>query len=255
MGLFEVLEEGFIVGNSVIHRLDPRIKTFVAGIFSIVVAVSDRFSALIPALLIALSFTFLARLPIQRVVVRLLIVNAFVLFLWLLLPFTTEGAPLFSLGPLTATKAGILLATLITLKSNTIILTLMALMSTMSIFTMGRALRDLRVPVKFVNLIFLTYRYIHVIYLEYRRLIQAAKIRGFHPGNNIHTYRTYAYLVGMLLVKSYERAERVRAAMLCRGFQGKFYDLREFNLNAKDLVILFLMLTGVSGIALLQWLG
>ena len=212
-----MLEEGFIVGDSVIHRLDPRIKTFVAGVFSIVVAVSDRFPALIPALLIALSFIFLARLPIRRVIVRLLIVNAFIFFLWLLLPFTTEGSPLFSLGPLTATKAGILLATLITLKSNTIILALMALISTMSIFTMGRALRDLRIPAKIVHLIFLTYRYIHVIYLEYHRLIQAAKIRGFHPGNNIHTYRTYSYLIGMLLVKSYERAERVRAAMLCRG--------------------------------------
>jgi cobalt/nickel transport system permease protein len=248
-----VLEEGFIAGDSVIHRLDPRIRSIVAGIFSIVVAVSDRFLALIPALLIALFFAFLARLPIQRVFYRLLIVNSFVFFLWLLLPFTTEGPPLFSIGPLIATKAGILSATLITLKSNTIILALMALMATMSVFTMGRALADLCVPSKIVHLIFLTYRYIHVINMEYRRLIQAVKIRGFHPGNNLHTYRTYAYLVGMLLVKSYERAERVRAAMLCRGFRGKFYDLREFELRTTDIIVMFLMLIGISGIALLQW--
>jgi cobalt/nickel transport system permease protein len=249
-----VLEEGFIVGDSVIHRLDPRVKSIVAGIFSIVVAVSDRFLALIPALFIALFFVFLARLPIQRVFSRLLIVNGFIFFLWLLLPFTTEGSPLFSIGPLTATKAGILTATLITLKSNTIILAFMALMATMSVFTMGRALGDLCVPSKIVQLISLTYRYIHVINIEYRRLIKAAKIRGFHPGNNLHTYRTYAYLVGMLLVKSYERAERVRAAMLCRGFRGKFYDLREFELKTTDLIVMFLMLIGVSGVALLQWL-
>jgi cobalt/nickel transport system permease protein len=118
---------------------------------------------------------------------------------------------------------------------------------------MGRALSDLRVPSKIVHLVFLTYRYIHVINMEYRRLIKAAKIRGFHPGNNLHTYRTYAYLVGMLLVKSYERAERVRAAMLCRGFRGKFYDLMEFELKSTDLIVLFLMLIGVSLIALLQW--
>jgi cobalt/nickel transport system permease protein len=89
--------------------------------------------------------------------------------------------------------------------------------------------------------------------MEYRRLIKAVKIRGFHPGNNLHTYRTYAYLVGMLLVKSYERAERVRAAMLCRGFRGKFYDLREFELRTTDIIVMFLMLIGISGIALLQW--
>ena len=249
-----LIEAGFIFGDSILHRLDPRIKVFAAGIFSVVVAVSDRFLALVPAFFIALFYIILARLPIQSVFNRLLIVNAFIFFLWLLLPFTTDGFPLFSIGPLTATKEGILLATLISLKSNTIILALMALMSTMSIFTMGRALRDLHVPSKIVHLIFMTYRYIHVIYQEYNRLIQAMKIRGFHPGNNIHTYRTYAYLVGMLLVKSYERAERVHAAMLCRGFHGKFHDLREFHINTKDLIILVLMLVGVSGIALLQWM-
>ena len=90
--------------------------------------------------------------------------------------------------------------------------------------------------------------------MEYSRLIKAVKIRGFQAGNNLHTYRTYAYLVGMLLVKSYERAERVRAAMLCRGFRGIFYDLREFELKPSDLIIMFLMLIGVSGVALLQWL-
>lgn len=250
-----MFEEGFIEGDSVIHRLDPRVKSIVAAIFSIVVAVSNRFMALIPALMIALSLMFLARLSIQKVFSRLIIVNGFIFFLWLLLPFTTEGSPLFSFGPLTATKAGIHAVALITLRSNTIILAFMALMATMSVFTMGRALGDLYIPSKIVLLIFLTYRYIHVIYMEYHRLIKAAKIRGFHPRNSIHTYRTYAYLVGMLLVKSYDRAERVRAAMLCRGFRGKFYDLRDFDLNASDLVIMALMLLGVSGVAILQWIG
>ena len=250
-----MFDEGFIEGDSVIHRLDPRVRSIVAATFSIVVAVSDRFMALIPALIVSLVFITLARLSIQKVFSRLIIVNGFILFLWFMLPFTTDGSPLFSFGPLTTTKTGIHAAILITLKSNTIILALVALTATMSVFTMGRALGDLHVPSKIVHLIFLTYRYIHVIHLEYHRLVTALKIRGFHPRNNIHTYRTYAYLVGMLLVKSSDRAERVRAAMLCRGFQGKFYDLKDFELNVSDFVILVLMLMGVSGIALLQWIG
>lgn len=248
-----MFEERFIEGDSLIHRLDPRVKSIVAGIFSIVVAVSDRFAALIPALMIAVTFIILARLSVRDVIARLLIVNGFIFFLWVILPFTTEGFPLFSVGPLTATRAGIRDAALITLKSNTIILALIALTTTMSVFTLGRALGDLHIPSKVVHLIFLSYRYIHVMYQEYRRLIKAAKIRGFHPRNNIHTYRTYAYLVGMLFVKSYDRAERVRAAMLCRGFQGKFYDLKDFQLNATDLVMMVLMLMGVWVIVLLQW--
>jgi cobalt/nickel transport system permease protein len=250
-----VFEERFIEGDSLIHRLDPRVKSIVAGTFSIVVAVSDRFTALIPALIIAITLIILARLSVREVLARLLIVNGFILFLWVVLPFTTDGSPLFSIGPLTATGAGVHSAALITLKSNTIILALIALTSTMSVFTLGRALGDLRIPSKIVHLIFLSYRYIHVIYQEYHRLINAAKIRGFHPRNNIHTYRTYAYLVGMLFVKSYDRAERVRAAMLCRGFQGKFYDLKDFGLNKTDLAAMVLMLIGVSGIVILQWVA
>jgi cobalt/nickel transport system permease protein len=118
----------------------------------------------------------------------------------------------------------------------------MAFVATMSVFTMGRAMRHLHVPNKIVQLFFFTYRYIHVIHMEYQRLMKTLKIRGFYPRTNLHTYRTYAYLVGMVIVRSHDRAERVRAAMLCRGFSGTFYDLSEFSFKASDLVALVLML-------------
>ncbi|MEE9612088.1 MAG: energy-coupling factor transporter transmembrane component T, partial [Desulfatiglandales bacterium] len=115
-------------------------------------------------------------------------------------------------------------------------------------------MRHLHVPTKIVHLFFFTYRYIHVIHTEYQRLIKAIKIRGFHPRTNLHTYRTYAYLVGMVIVKSHDRAQRVRAAMLCRGFSGRFYDLSDFSFKASDLVILVLMLLAVMGVGFLQWI-
>ena len=62
-------------------------------------------------------------------------------------------------------------------------------------------------------------------------------------------------LVGMLLIRSHDRAERVRAAMLCRGFRGKFYDLKDFSMRNMDYVVMFLMLIATTGIALLQWMG
>jgi cobalt/nickel transport system permease protein len=245
--------EGFLHADSPIQRLDPRVKTIVAGVFSIVVAISDRFSALIPAVFLALVLVCFSRLPIKKVCFRLLVVNGLILLLWCFLPFTLEGEAFFKVGPLVATKEGVIYATVITLKSNAIILALMALIATMSVFTVGRAMRYLRVPAKLVHLFFFTYRYIHVIYSEYQRLMKAMKIRGFRPRTNMHTYRTYAYMVGMLLVKSHDRAERVRAAMLCRGFRGKFYDLSEFTLKPSDVAIMVLMILSVAGIGILEW--
>lgn len=248
-----MIEEGFVHGDSPIHRLDPRVKTIVAGVFSVVVAASDRFQALVPAIFLALVFVFFSKLPMKKVCLRLLIVNSLILFLWCFLPFTLEGEELLRLGPLVATREGVTYSAAITLKSNAIVLTLMALIATMSVFTVGRALRYLHVPGKIVQLFFFTYRYIHVIHMEYRRLMRAIKIRGFRAQTNMHTYRTYAYLVGMLLVKSHDRAERVRAAMLCRGFRGKFYDLSQLTLKTSDVAVMALMMSAVLALGLLQW--
>ena len=118
-----MIEESFLVGDSFIHRLDPRARIIVAAAFSIVVATSDRFVALVPAIMIAVSFTFLARLSIKKVCFRLLMVNGLMLLLWFSVPFTFQGEPLFSVGPLTATREGVIYAAILTIKSNAIIIT------------------------------------------------------------------------------------------------------------------------------------
>ena len=79
------------------------------------------------------------------------------------------------------------------------------------------------------------------------------RIRGFVPRTNIHTYRSYAYLVGMLLVRSYDRAERIHKAMLCRGFSGKYYTLSRSSIKIGDILYLSLMLAAILGLAFLQW--
>ena len=67
---------------------------------------------------------------------------------------------------------------------------------------------------------------------------KAMQARGFKPTTNTHTYRSYAWLVGMLLVKSWDRAERVNDAMRCRGFRGRFYSLTEFTAKPTDTIFL-----------------
>lgn len=247
-----MIEQGFETGDSMIHRFDPRAKVVVAACFSLVVALCDRFSATLPALFSALFLVLLAGLPLRKVFLRLLAVNSLILLLWVFLPFTFQGETLFRLGSLSASREGVLYAALITVKANAIIMALISLVATMSVFDLGRAMRRLRVPTKIVHLFLFTYRYIHVIYKEYQRIMTAVKIRGFQPKTDIHTYRTYAYLLGMLFIKTYDRAERVRAAMLCRGFSGRFYDLGEFVFTGSDWILTILMLLWVGGIAWVQ---
>ena len=247
-----MLSEPFAVGDSPLHHLDPRLRLVAAAAFSIVTAVCMQFSALTAALAAAVTLTGLARLRAAEVLKRLLVVNGFIIFLWVAVPLTFPGEPLFHLGPLAAAREGVALAGRITLKSNAIVLAFIALVATMPFATAGHALHRLRVPDKIVHLMLMTYRYIFVLEQEYRRLRRAAAIRGFRPGTNLHTYRTYAYLLGMLLVKAVDRAERVRWAMLCRGFQRRFYSLQEFRSGASGALFLVLMTAAVATIAILE---
>ena len=240
-------------GDSLIHRLDPRVKIVVAFFYSVVVAVSNRFLVLMLALALGLCIVLLARVPMRELLRRLFPVNIFIVFLWIFLPFTVTGDRLFSIGPLVGTRQGILYATEISIKSNAIVVVLIALVASTAIFTLGHAMHELRVPKKLVHLFFFTYRYIHVIHREYLRLVHAIKIRGFSPGTNMHTYKTFAYLVGMLLVRSSDRAERVHNAMLCRGFSGRLYSLSQFSLTKTDLVALMLMMALILAFGVLEW--
>lgn len=247
-----IIEEQFSTGHSFVHKLDPRVKIIVAILYSIVVAVSSNFSALLPALGVSVFLIVLSKLSIRKVFYRLLLVNGMIIFLWVFLPFTYKGEALFTIGPLAGTKEGVLYASQITVKCNAILLTMIALLSTTPIFTLGHAMGQLYFPDKIVHLFLFTYRYIHVIFQEYKRLTNAMRIRGFIPGTNLHTYRSYAYLVGMLLVRSYDRAERIHKAMLCRGFHGRYYTLTQFSIKIGDIIYLSLMLSAILGLVILQ---
>ena len=216
-------------------------------------AASYRFETLITALFICILIILAGKVPLKEIFKRLIPVNTLIILLWLILPFSIKGDPVFSMGPFIATKAGLIYTAQISIKSNAMMLMLIAVISSTRIFTIGHALHKLAVPTKLVQLFLFTFRYIHVIYKEYLRLVNAMKIRGFEPGTNLHTYQTFAYLVGMLLVKSSDRAKRVHNAMLCRGFNGHFYSLTSFSMTKKDLFILLLMIFFIIFLGVIEW--
>ena len=229
--------EEFALGDSLIHRLDPRVKIAMAAIYSVIVALSGSVHAAAVSICFPVILILLGRLSLRRILRRLAVVNAFVLFLWVFLPFTYPGKIVYSLGPLDVHREGLVYALLITLKSNAIMLTVLSLLGTSSVFSVVYALSRLGVPDKLVHLFFFCYRYVHVVHEEYHKLVNALKIRGFKPGTNIHTYRTYSYLVGMLLVRSFDRSARILSAMKCRGFNGKFHLLARGEMHGHDYLV------------------
>jgi cobalt/nickel transport system permease protein len=231
-----MIEEPFTSGNSLIHRIDPRFRVIAGTFFSFAVALCNGFPALLAAMTVAMVTLLMTGIKPGQIIARLAIVNVFILFFWAVLPLTYPGETVYVLGPVRLHLAGILLAARITIKSNAILMVLIALVATMTLATLGHTLSRLKVPKKLVFLLLLTYRYIFVIQQEYQKIIRSIKIRGFVPKTSLHTYKTYAYVVGMLLIRASERAERVYDAMRCRGFKGKYYSLAEFQADRKSWV-------------------
>ena len=229
--------EEFSLGDSWVHHSDPRVKILATLIFAVVVALNHSLLACTLALTFPIFLVIAARLDLNKVLARLVVVNGFVVFLWFFLPFTFPGKIVWSLGPLDIHREGVLYSLLITLKSNAIVLMVIALLGTSPVFTLVHALSHMWVPDKIVHLFFFCFRYIHVIHEEYHRLANAMKVRGFKPGTNLHTYRSYAYLVGMLLVRSFDRSQRILAAMKCRGFKEKFYILHHYGMKKADYIL------------------
>ena len=247
-----MISEPFVVEKSRINQVNPIVRVVFATAFSFIVALSYRFPGLFVAVFLSFLMVWFSGLNLFAVAKRLVFVNGLILLIWLILPFTYSGEPAFNMGLFTITRPGIILSAQITLKSNAIILAVIALVSSMSLITLGHALNHLKIPEKFVFLFLMTVRYIFVIESEYLRLVRAMKIRGFKPGTNMNTYRTFSYIIGMLFVRSAARAERVHQAMLCRGFKGKFYSLREFQTGMTGWLFSIMMTVLIIGLIIME---
>ncbi|RZW18211.1 MAG: cobalt ECF transporter T component CbiQ [Desulfobulbaceae bacterium] len=236
--------ETFSTSSSFLHRLDARVKLLASLALVMVIALCRTFPTACAGLILALVLVMAARLSLKSVSKRLLLVNGFVLFLWFTLPLTYPGTTAFAFGPLALSREGLVLAALITIKTNATVLMLISLVATSSLAALGQALVRLKVPTKLCLLLLFSYRYIFVIHQEYLRLVRAARLRCFRFTTTLHTYRTTGYLFGMTLIKSHHRAQRVKQAMALRGFQGQFHTLYESPVGKNE--ISFALFMGIA---------
>lgn len=237
-----------------VNRLDPRARLIAGFLLCGLIAFLQRPEAAWMALLFGAVAVCAARLPWSGLWPRLLALNVFMGMLFVVLPWSVPGEVVWPWGPFAYSKEGVALALLITCKGNAMMLLLSAWISTMDTASLGHALQHLRVPDKLVHLLIFTVRYLEVFHREQRRLWRAAKVRGFVPRANRHTYRTLARLVGMLLFRSLERSEKVLAAMKARGYRGQFYLLRHFAFHRRDGWFAMVTLGMAVTLACLEWI-
>ena len=242
-----------VKANGMLDGLDPRSRVLAAICFAIVIVSLKSLPVL--ALGFGLSITLLlaTRLPLKATLRRMAAMDGFILFMLALLPFTVAGTPLFLVFGFAFTLEGLLKAIEIALKANAVILMLMVLVGTLEPVTLGHALHRLKAPETLVHLLMFTVRYISVLHQEYLRLRNAMKVRSFRLRNSLHTYRSIGYLVGMMLVRSIDRSERILSAMKCRGFTGRIPLLDTMRFTGRDAVFACFGLLVATTLLVLEW--
>ncbi|MBN2305675.1 MAG: cobalt ECF transporter T component CbiQ [Anaerolineae bacterium] len=218
--------------NSPLHRLDPRVKLVTALLLIVGIVLTPERAWPAYPLLWALvgGIAAVGQLGVGRVARLGGVALPFALAAATLL-FTTPGDPVISLAGLDITDNGLARFAAILLKSWLAVQVALLLSMSTHITDLLWALSSLRVPATLVAIISFMIRYLYTLQDEAQRLTRARAARsathtGQRSGGSIRwRARVTGGLVGNLFLRSYERSERVYAAMLARGYRGELRSL------------------------------
>jgi cobalt/nickel transport system permease protein len=165
-----------------------------------------------------------ARVPIRFVLTRLVVILPFVAFAFVL-PFVGEGEKVEVLG-VAVSEAGSWAMWNILAKATLGAGTSILLAATTEVPRLLRGFERLKAPRVLTAIASFMLRYLEVISGELRRMRVAMTARGYDP-RWLWQARPIASSAGALFIRSYERGERIHAAMLARGFTGEMPVIRD----------------------------
>ena len=84
-----------------------------------------------------------------------------------------------------------------------------------------RAMEKLRVPRLFTSLLFFAVRYLKVLSRDVVALRRAAESRSFGKIGRLKEIKLLARVMFLQFMRALDRSQRIYAAMLCRGYDGK----------------------------------
>ena len=242
--------------DSFIHRLDPRTKfiTSLAFIMAVVLTPASNWRVFAFYFCLIAALLIISRLPLLYVLKRSLVIFPFVLMIAIFIPFFTQGEIAGSyniwLWQVSVTYSGLFILANVVVKAWLCIFSLILLSSTTKLADLLKGLKQLGIPQVMILILSFMYRYLFVLVDEMMRMRQARDSRNF-GGSRLHQLKTIGHMTGALFIRSYERGERVYAAMLSRGFDGEIRTSHKLSFRQADAYfsVAFCLMLVFSGIA------
>lgn len=216
--------------DSVIHRLDPRVKLvgtilYIVSLFLFKKAAPYVLAVIFLAAVISLSkvpFSYMVR-GLKAIMILLLITAAFNIFL-------TSGEPLAKVWIFTITREGVINAVFIAIRLVLLIIgsSLMTLTTTPNQLTdamekLMHPLTKIKVPVHEISMMMsIALRFIPILLEETDKIIKAQQARGadFETGSLMQRAKAMVPILVPLFISAFRRADDLATAMEARCYRG-----------------------------------
>ncbi len=220
----------FFPGDSMVHRLDPRVKilltiSFIVTLFLAGGLVSYGLIIVFLALIIKIS-----GIPFKMVVRGLKPILFIVIFTAVLNLFYTPGEYIWQWKFLHISKEGIIVAFFMVLRLMLLIISTSMLTYTTSPIHLTDGLERLLSPLKKIHapvhelsmIMSIALRFIPTLIEETEKIISAQKARGadFESGNIIQRAKAMVPILVPLFISAFRRADELATAMECKLYRG-----------------------------------
>lgn len=250
--------------DSIVHKLDPRIKIAIIGLFMVAVFMVNSIYLYIPIFIGLVIAMILSKIPPSYVIKGIKPLRFLIILTFIINAFVTPGEVLAEIWVFTLTKEGILRASFMAIRLILLVMGTSMLTLTTSPIELTDGLESIFNPLKrfgfpaheLAMMMTIALRFIPTLIEESDKIMKAQMARGadFESGNLINRAKNLVPLLVPLFINSLRRADELATAMEARCYRGGEgrTRLNELKTTPKDyialvIVILFLGATIAAG--------
>ena len=254
----------YFPGNSVIHRLDPRVKIIATLLFIIEIFIVDNFLGFAVAGLCLGAVIAVSRVPLGYIVRGLKPILIILLFTFALNMFMIDGHILWQWGFLKITAEGLRTAVFMAIRLILLIIGSSMLTLCTRPLSLTDGIERLLSPFKKIGLpaheiammMTIALRFIPTLLEETDKIMKAQKARGadFESGSIVSRARAMTPILIPLFISAFRRADELAIAMECRCYRGGEgrTRLHELKMQKRDIAALLSMPFVAAVIILIQ---
>ena len=254
----------YIPGNSLIHKMDARVKLVLLMVYIVLIFCTSNFYALSVPVLLAILFMLLSKVSIKQYLKSMKMMIFVIIITSIFNLFYGKGDVYFTLGPLSVTVGGINNSIIIVARIICLLIVSASLTFTTSPTDLTDAIERLMKPLKVFHIkvheiammMSIALRFVPTLLEETDKIMMAQKSRGANldDGGLVKRAKALIPVFIPLFVSAFRRAFDLAMAMECRCYNGGKgrTRMKSLHMQKRDYVGVLFFVFIVAGVVLLD---